>query len=393
MKINYNTSALIANNALQNNDNLLSESLKRLSSGLKIAEAKDNPSGLAIARRMNAQIKSLDVAGDSSQDGISIVETVDGVLGEIHDMLQRMNELAVKASNGTLTQEDREMVQDEIRSMKEEIQRVADTTQFNGQNLLDGSFDYRGYATVGTDPKTAETDPKIKVSTFSDDVPLGNVTVTGLSATYDDKTNSLTMTDAQKAAVTVTDSEGNSDYTVTKVDGDLITLANNKGMSIQIKSDKTLTGDQLNLEITHKGTMTKQVGANEGQVLDIRIPEISLSHLGIFNTDVSYHDETAVPPITSEESARKAIDQVKSALAYVTAARSRLGAYQNRLEHTSSNIDVTSENMTASYSRIMDVDMAEEMTTYSTQQILSQAGISMLSQANERPSQVLQLLQ
>ena len=128
--------------------------------------------------------------------------------------------------------------------------------------------------------------------------------------------------------------------------------------------------------------MTMQVGANEGQTLDIRIQKVSLTTLGLYNLDVS-----------NEVGAREAIESVKNAISEISGIRSRLGAYQNRLEHTVSNLDISVENMTAAYSRIMDVDMAEEMTTYSTQQVLSQAGISMMAQANERPSQVLQLLQ
>ena len=128
--------------------------------------------------------------------------------------------------------------------------------------------------------------------------------------------------------------------------------------------------------------MDTQIGANEGQQLEIRIPTISLSRLGIERTEM-----------TTQESCGNAINEIKGAILYVSDARSRLGAYQNRLEHTVSNLDITNENMTASYSRIMDVDMAEEMTNYTTEQVVSQAATSMLAQANERPSQVLQLLQ
>ena len=147
MKINYNVSALVANNALKTTDNKLTESLERLSSGLKIANAKDNPSGLAMSRRMNSQIKSLDTADDSNADGISIVETADGVLAEIQDMLQRMNELTIKACNETNTDDDRAIIDEEIQQLKSEVQRVCDTTEFNSQKLLDGSFDLKGYAT------------------------------------------------------------------------------------------------------------------------------------------------------------------------------------------------------------------------------------------------------
>ena len=376
MKINYNVSAMIANNALTLNDNKLADSLQKLSSGMKIANAKDNPSGLAMARKMNAQIESLKTAGDSTNDGISIVETADGVLSEVQEMLQRMNELAVKASNGTMTSVDRGVVQEEISQLKQEVTRVAQTTQFNGQNILDGSFDLKGYATVD-----GATDTNVKVSSYSDQVTSGSVAINGLLCSYNATTNTLSG-----AAVTSISANGKtynaSDLTVTSA-GDIVTLSAKDGMSIQLQVDKLLTGTQTcNLELTGKGTMSVQVGANEGQTLDMRIPEISLSNMGITNTDVS-----------SEDSAKEAITQIKDGLQYISDVRSRLGAYQNRLEHTDNSLDITTENMTSAYSRIMDVDMAEEMTVYSTQQVLSQAGTSMLAQANKRPSEVLQLLQ
>ena len=376
MKINYNVSAMIANNALTLNDNKLADSLQKLSSGMKIANAKDNPSGLAMARKMNAQIESLKTAGDSTNDGISIVETADGVLSEVQEMLQRMNELAVKASNGTMTSVDRGVVQEEISQLKQEVTRVAQTTQFNGQNILDGSFDLKGYATVD-----GATDTNVKVSSYSDQVTSGSVAINGLFCSYNATTNTLSG-----AAVTSISANGKtynaSDLTVTSA-GDIVTLSAKDGMSIQLQVDKLLTGTQTcNLELTGKGTMSVQVGANEGQTLDMRIPEISLSNMGITNTDVS-----------SEDSAKEAINQIKDGLQYISDVRSRLGAYQNRLEHTDNSLDITTENMTSAYSRIMDVDMAEEMTVYSTQQVLSQAGTSMLAQANKRPSEVLQLLQ
>ena len=376
MKINYNVSAMIANNALTLNDNKLADSLQKLSSGMKIANAKDNPSGLAMARKMNAQIESLKTAGDSTNDGISIVETADGVLSEVQEMLQRMNELAVKASNGTMTSVDRGVVQEEISQLKQEVTRVAQTTQFNGQNILDGSFDLKGYATVD-----GATDTNVKVSSYSDQVTSGNVAINKLLCSYNATTNTLSG-----AAVTSISANGKtynaSDLTVTSA-GDIVTLSAKDGMSIQLQVDKLLTGTQTcNLELTGKGTMSVQVGANEGQTLDMRIPEISLSNMGITNTDVS-----------SGDSAKEAINQIKDGLQYISDVRSRLGAYQNRLEHTDNSLDITTENMTSAYSRIMDVDMAEEMTVYSTQQVLSQAGTSMLAQANKRPSEVLQLLQ
>ena len=382
MKVNYNVSAMIANNALNTNDSKLSDSLEKLSSGMKIANAKDNPSGLAMARRMNAQIESLKTADDSTNDGISIVETADGVLSEVQDMVQRMNELAVKSANGTLTSSDRSVIQDEVTQLKDEITRVSKTTQFNGQNILDGSFDLKGYATIG-----GTTYSTLKVSTYSDQVTSGTTTVSGLNCTYDSTTNTVKLGDTSGLKVqtpdrTATTAYNASELTVTS-SGDIITLSAADGMSIQLKADKSLDGTkEIDLELTGKGAMSVQVGANEGQTLDMRIPTLSLSNMGLANTDV-----------TTQDGATSALNEISDALQYISQARSRLGAYQNRLEHTDSSLDVTNENMTSAYSRIMDVDMAEEMTVYSTQQVLSQAGTSMLAQANKRPSEVLQLLQ
>ena len=386
MKVNYNVSAMIANNALQKNDKLLSESLERLSSGLKIANAKDNPSGLAMSRRMNSQIEGLGVANNTSNDAISIVQVADGTLSEIHAVLQRMNQLAVQASNGTLTDSDRETIQEEVTLLKEEIERMAQTTQFNGQNLLDGSFDLRGYVT----DKTGATNPNIRLSSYSDNVDTGNYVITGINVTYAHLIGStgvdkkgIFMDDATASEIKITkDGEDYmTNHLTATVNEDVLTLRDSTGKRIQIQIDEAFQGE-LHVELTNAGAMTMQVGANEGQTMDIRIPKVSLTTLGLYNLDMA-----------NPVGAKEAIESVKNAITEISSIRSRLGAYQNRLEHTVSGLDISVENMTAAYSRIMDVDMAEEMTVYSTQQVLSQAGTSMMAQANERPSQVLQLLQ
>ena len=167
MRINYNVSAMLSNNALANNDSLLAQSLERLSSGLKISHAKENPAGLAMAKRMNAQIEGVSIANQNASDGISVIEIADGALSEVGDMLQRMNELAVKAANGTMTDADRATIQDEIVQLKDEIVRISETTEFNGQKLLDGEFDLKGYCN--------RTD--IKVSSYSESVAVKNYTI------------------------------------------------------------------------------------------------------------------------------------------------------------------------------------------------------------------------
>ena len=373
MIINYNVSALIASNALFHNDKQLSESIGKLTSGYKINHAKDNPSGLAMAKRMNAQIQCMKVADDSTNDGINIIKTADGVLGELQDMLQRMNELSIKAANGTNTEDDRETIQREITQLKSEVTRIADATQFNGRNLLDGTFDYRTYTTVG-----GATDPKVEVSYYSDEMRSGKYTIAMPQANYNASGNRLENITAG-APVTVTDADGQviPDMIVKSYDGDIIKIANDKGQEIDVKADRNMA-------------------AGEGQLLDVRIPRISLSTLGIYNTNVTKERDpaaVAAGQLNSQQASQMAIAEVKNAIHEISNIRSRLGAYQNRMEHTDSNLNSTGENMTASYSRLMDLDMAEEMTNYSTLQVLTQAGISILSQANERPAQALQLLQ
>ena len=381
MRINYNVSAMLANNTLTNSNNALSKSIERLSSGLKINNAKDNPAGLAMGKRMNAQIVGTGVAKQNSNDGISVIETADGAMNEVHDMLHRMTELATKAATGTLSDDDREIIEKEIDQLKEEIQRIADSTQFNGQNLLDGNFDYKAY--------TDNND--IKVSSYGSNVQSGDYTISGLQwSVINAETGSF------EANMTITGPKPSTnpvqDLNVTMMDN-YITATGAGGFKMVFAIDEKQVFDDdgnakagnaadFNVSCTGIGPMRLQVGSNEGQVIPVEVPAISLGNLGIGKLDV-----------TTEEKAKDAIDRLKGATAFLSSVRGKLGAYQNRLESTTENLGVVEENMTAAYSRIMDVDMAEEMTNYSTYNVIVQAGTSVLAQANERPSQVLQLLQ
>lgn len=387
MKICYNVSAMIANNALTRNDDRLADSLRRLSSGLKIVEAKDNPAGMAMGKRMDAQIAGIAVATQNSSDGISVIETADGALSEVHDILQRMNELAVKASTGTITPADREMINQEIYQLKDEVARIARDTEFNGQVLLDGTFDLKAY--------TDHAD--IKGGYYSDQVVPGEYKITALELSYDKDGN----IDLTKPYTFVPDTVGKpafpADAEISSAYNDIITITSPSQtdfhLELECRADDPvntaapkdfMTGrtDPIKVDVTGIGAMTMQIGSNEGQVLDIRVPTISLERMQIDRVDMS-----------TEDSAKEAIESIDKAIKYVSSARSRLGACQNRLDHSINSLDITSENMTAAYSRIMDVDMAEEMTEYTTVQVISQASMSMLAQANERPAQVLQLLQ
>ena len=563
MRINYNNSANIACNILNMNNSNLAKSTQRLSSGLKINSAADDAAGLSIAKKMNAQIRGLQQANNNAEDGISLLNIADGAMTEVHDILQRMNELCVQSANGTNSSSDRSYIQTEINGLIEEIDRIADTTQFNAQNLLDGtfalkgftnsenvkSFAYSDYVNTGTYSisemkydyyentiisKNAETKKEEKFDVPDDDAiknklgdefpdgckvsakddiitisgddnfeiqlqvnnrePIsraGLVTTTTTTAYYitkqynnvaiiDKDTNSrynlkeLFMKKNSNAALTDDPTDNGTvqnnnfvelsndlieqggmdsskrietiDYITTNIDKPEVKITFNDGSTKQfyldysieeevakygnykkedvtrcerqadgsyevyirgsatvsytvpadtikppldnylhetVKTAKTsYTIEDLEIDITNMGGMRLQVGANEGQVIEVVIPSINTNYLGVDELDV-----------TTEDSATEGIDIVSDAINYISNIRSKLGAYENRLEHTVTNLDTSEENMTSAYSRIMDVDMAEEMTKYSTYQVLVQSSTSMLSHANENPQSVLRLLQ
>lgn len=369
MRINYNVAAMISNNALSNSDDRVAKSLQRLSTGYKINRAKDNPAGLAMANRMNAQVEGIGQAGHNSSDGISVIETADGALNEVADMLQRMNELALKSANGTMQDDDREIINEEIQQLKEEIQRVSETTEFNGQKLLNGEYSFKGY----TD------NPSIKVAGYSDNVEATTYTINSLPLAKN-------ADDEMILGGAISFGPEFPDGLLAEINDEMLTIHNTTGFEMKLELAgvdlDSYTDAPFSIDITGIGPMRLQTGANEGQITAINIPSIGIRNLGISNVDVS-----------TKEGADKAIDSVKEGLQTLSSIRGKLGAYQNRLESTVNSLNVTEESMTAAYSRIMDVDMAEEMTIYSTNQVITQAATSMLAQANERPSQVLQLLQ
>ena len=376
MKINYNVSAVVANAALTVNEKKFNVSTERLSTGYKVNHAKENPSGIAIAKRMNAQLKGLSQSKDNASTAVSVVSTAEGALTEIQSMIQRMNELSVQAATGTKTDSDRESLQAEIKELKEEIERMKNDTEFNGKKLLNGDCDLKGYA----DAKG------IKVSYYSDETPVANYKFSLVNPIPLDQDGHVDLKDG--SVTLLQDGSENAFPKEAKItyDGDKVTVTAANEFEITFKVDKNVTttsqDGSISLDITGIGAMRVQIGANEGQVLAIRIPEVSLDTLGLSNIDIS-----------TQEGAQRAIELSKQANAYISSVRSRIGAYENRLEHTQSSLGVTEENVTSAFSRIMDTDMAEEMTEYANQQVLNQAGISVLTQANQRPAEVLQLLQ
>ena len=408
MRINYNVSAMLANNKLANNDNLLSKSLERLSSGLKVNSAKDNPAGLAMAKRMNAQIEGLSVANQSAGDGVSIIETADGAMSEISEILQRMNELAVKAANGPNSDKDRSVIQDEVKQLTEEITRIAEATEFNGQKLLNGEFSLKGYVQGNLD---------VKVSSYSTEVTAKIYNIDQL--VIEENPMPTDESDRYRVKVFTPKSGDFPDGVTATMKDNLLSIQGVNGFKMTLDLSRAITNSGFpdtvkELEITEVngaskplvidatgiGPMVVHVGANEGQTLEMDIPKISLSEMGLDNFFVKDGDGTEndgkgvwTLNVSTEQAATEAIERIDGAIQFVSGIRGRLGAYQNRLETTINSLDVTSENVTAAYSRIMDVDMAEEMTNYTTYQVMTQAATSMLAQANERPSSVLQLLQ
>lgn len=272
LQVNTNVAALNAYRHLSSTQSTMNTSLERLSSGLRINRAADDAAGLAISEKLRAQTNGLGQASSNAQDAISLVQTAEGALNETHSILQRMRQLAVQSSNDTNTADDRAAIQKEVSALNDELDRIATTTQFNGQNLLDG---------------------------------------TGGSS----------------------------------------------------------------------GSFTFQVGANSGQTVTVAFAKADTTTLAVGTADVS-----------TQAGAASALTAIDAAIKTVSGNRADLGAVQNRLQHTINSLSVASENAAAAESRIRDTDMAKEMSAFSRSQILSQAGVSMLAQANSAPQSVLKLL-
>ena len=381
MKINSNMQALIAQNVLRTNEEKHSSSTERLSSGFKINHAKDTPAGMAISNRMNAQIKSLYKAKDNASNAINVVQTADGALTEVHNMLQRMNELGVKASTGTLTSADREAIQKEVNALRDEIARVAKDTEYNTQNLLGGEQEMKGY----TDNAT------VKVVGYDVGFPKGEYLLT-----VSDTNPVLKINDGTASGGKVPNLKPEN---VVSENG-RITATLNDGSKIVFSYDETdIPSGPVTINATGIGGMKIQVGSSTGQEIQVVIPKMDPIAMGIGETTDSLGN--TVDPIDMRRldeygkpvGAREALEVIAKAIEYVSSARSGLGAYQNRLESTVASLAETTENLENSYSTIKDVDMAEEMVDYTKLQVLVQAGTSMLAQANEQPQQALQLLQ
>lgn len=497
MRINHNISALKGNNQLKMTNYALDKSLEKLSSGYRINRAADDAAGMAISRKMKTQIEGLEQASRNASDGISVIQTAEGALNEVGAMLQRMRELAVQASNGTNTSQDRLAIQKEINALNDEITRISTDTEFNTKTLLDGNIDFQTYSnnnkvslislsdavlpddyniTVTQDARQAIIAgiklPAADVVVKDDEA--GTININGVEVdivagetmgkVYEDIRNACdtmnvkafigkdggtdpsyggyelekqgagdlilmtkeygsqesielhcdnnklcTLLGIKSSGVEASGvnaqadlKDGFSSTATASSNGNIITVTDHNGFEVKFEimagTGKTKFTDTLAdgtasvvgastnadvcITVLDAGPMDLQLGANEGQTMLVRIPRVDTVTLGTDNVNVC-----------TMKGAQKAITLLDEAVTMVTSIRAKLGAYQNRLDHSIANLDVCSENITEALSRIEDVDMAEEMSNYTQKNVLAQAGTAMLAQANERPQTILSLLQ
>ncbi|MEG0615735.1 MAG: flagellin [Oscillospiraceae bacterium] len=428
MIIQHNLSAINAHRQGEINKSNVSKSLEKLSSGYRINRAGDDAAGLAISEKMRGQISGLGQAVRNAQDGISLIQTAEGGLGETHSILQRMRELSVQSANGTYDDTtDRKQINKEMNSLKAEIDRISTSTEFNGKCLLNGSA---GGITITSKQKmfdgvtmniTLEGECKVKSGVpveitvmfgtkktpFLNDcnkataeIRANNTIVIFCSNDYDPiakKPIDGREISADEINAAIADAISN-----TKVDKDLwegLTLKVDKGYKVMesfyfvhISGGKSPQGKYLSTHLDTKFVVPKsstedltlQIGANgtEDQRVGISINDMSAGGIGVKDLSVA-----------TRASANDAISAIDNAVNCVSSTRADLGALQNRLEHTIANLGVTKENVISSESRIRDVDMASEMMSFTKNQILAQASQAMLAQANALPQGILQLLQ
>jgi len=397
LRINQNIAAMNAYRNLTVTDQQMQDSLEKLSSGFRINKAADDAAGLSISEGLRSQIGGTQQAINNAQDGISVVQTADGALSEVHSILQRMKDLAVQASNsGSQDTTARTAAQTEFNQLKDEIDRIGNTTSFGNTKLLDGSFGNQAGAVNGAG--------------------IGALSVvTGTNDTFQLSTEGVAAQPLTLAAGNYTnDAAGASSLQTalqTSIDGNaslhgLVTATvyhdstiNKNVVSFTRNSDAGGTSVTLAAGATHDvlaglgvtaGTGTVTTGS--GGVFQVGANNTAADRINVSISAVNSTTLTGLGSVDLVNNATSAIDVIDNSITSVSTTRANLGAYQNRFDHTISNLSVTSQNLSASESRIRDTDMASEMVNFTRAQILTQAGTAMLAQANQAPQQVLQLL-
>lgn len=454
MKINHNMPALRALRQLNKSEELLSHSLFKLSSGNRINRSSDDAAGMAIAHKLKVQLNGLAQSSNNAWDGISLIQTAEGALDEIHNMLQRMNELSVQASSGQYILEDRMNIEKEIAQLKSEVDRLADSMDFNGVKILNGQLDLMGLVSDKTKAGvefihesvlagkynftvTAEaTKAKVTGNALPNGAMAadGSFTINGQAFSYKqgeqvsdvfnrlknvaadlgitagldggniflernqlgskeielvDSNGSLgrlglaaAKEQGRDAQVTIDNGMDFPTGTTVKANGNEVTFHGANGFQLKVMlKDGVAANDNIGVELLNEGPAVLQIGANEGHTMQLRIQNVSSVALGL--SDVSVRTAAEV---------KNSIGLISEAIVMVSSIRSKLGAYQNRLEYSVANIDTTNLNMTEAHSRIMHVDMSVEMTEYTKQNVIQQAATALLAQANQKPQEMLQLL-
>ena len=374
MRINNNIMAMNTHRQYATNNNSVAKSTERLSSGSRINRAGDDAAGLAISEKMRAQIRGLNMASKNSNDAISLVQTAEGALTETHSILQRMNELAVQSASDTNENIDRNALQSEFTALRSEVDDIAQKTTFNNKKLLDGTFG----TTTTIDNTASEIEPFMNgVKSISFEGFAGSVGGTAYHVALTAATNTYTLSGGAAGTYVGTNAAGAGSLTISFG-------PNGSSGSIKFEFDAThvafADGDTLDFTVTNTGAKI-QTGANANETLDISINSMTSTGLGLNTLDIS-----------NRAGASTAITTVQNAINTVSTQRANLGAIQNRLEHKINNLDTSAENLQAAESRIRDIDMAKQMTQFTTQNILVQAATAMLAQANSAPQNVLSLL-
>jgi flagellin len=364
LTINQNITALNAYRNLSTTQNKLSTSLERLSSGVRINRAADDAAGLAISEGLRSQVGGLKVAARNAQDGISVVQTAEGALTEVHSILQRLRDLAVQGGNDSNSADARSNIQTEANSLISELGRIAESTNFNGTKLLDGTAGGAG-------------DGKLVFQVGAAGEESSTITVDLSSANVSDVAAALTPTAYSTGTV------GTATSTSFTVNGEEVTFtagASAEDINTAIQGVFGATTD-ITAAVDGDGNITLASTATAlDSVSDSAGASVAVTATGGFS-------------VTDNTAAQATIKALDAQIGKISTARANLGAYQNRFDHTINSVNVTMENLSASESRIRDTDMASEMVSFTNAQILSQAGTAMLAQANSIPQTVLQLLQ
>jgi flagellin len=399
MRINTNVEAFNAQRNLGATSLVYAKSVEKLSSGLRINRAGDDAAGLSISEKMRAQIKGLSQAQRNAQDGISMIQTGEGALNEVHSMLQRMRELAVQGSNDTLSDEDRTAINTELQQLKTEIDATRDRTKFNGKNLLTGSLQTTLGGVTANDLVVGDqlaTTAVAAVTAIDVAGARANETYTITSG----GAGSLTLTrlgDSVAQTITVgalgANASGTLDFSQLGVKVTLQANATGKTAADMV-TDLTNAANNTIVTAAGSGAANLQIGAGTSDSMAVSFAEISVDTLdaggaGLDTILTTLNGGTAARTVANFNTLMTKLD---NSINYVSDKRATLGAAQNRLEHTIANLGVAQENLTASESRIRDVDMASEMVNFTKTGILQQAGQAILAQANQAPQGVLSLL-